>query len=210
MLGLEDKEDKMQIATKFTFCRVFCAPVFFVLYFLPSWLPQVSFLPPLSVYIMLPLLAFAEFTDYLDGKYARKLNQVSDFGKVFDPFADVFLNITLFFCLVVSGYMPTFILLLIIYREISMTFIRMVAIQEGVAIGARKGGKAKTVLYIIACFFTLAIESTIRLGLCDGGDSLVQTGKMVSMVLFFLCLASSYISFADYLICFRKVFTKGK
>ena len=209
MLGWSQGGYTMQTATKFTFCRIFCAPIFFVLYFLPQWLNQFPVLYPLSVFIMIPLLIFAEYTDYLDGKYARMHNQVSDFGKVFDPFADVFLNITVFFCLVISGYMPPIILLLIIYREFGMTFIRLVAIQAGVAIGARKGGKTKTVLYIIACFAALVLESAIRIGLFQTDDFPIQAGKIVCLCLFILCLALSYISFADYLICFKNVFNRG-
>jgi CDP-diacylglycerol--glycerol-3-phosphate 3-phosphatidyltransferase len=113
-----------------------------------------------------------------------------------------------FFCLVLSGYMPGFILLLIIYREISMTFIRLVAIQEGIAIGARKGGKTKTVLYIISAFFALAIESALRLSLFAPESPAVKTGKIACIALFVLCLAASYISFADYLIHFRSVLVK--
>ena len=198
----------MQTATKLTFCRIICAPFFFLLYFLPQWLKSFYSLPAISVYLMIPLLVFAEFTDYLDGKYARMHNQVSDFGKVFDPFADVFLNITVFFCLVLSGYMPAIILLLIIYREFSMTFIRLVAIQEGVAIGARKGGKTKTVLYIISSFFALGIESALRIGLFTPEDLTIKTGKIICMGLFILCLAVSYISFADYLIAFGNLLVK--
>ena len=199
----------MQTATKLTFCRIFCAPFFFILYFLPDWFGQFPLLNPLSVYLMVPLLAFAEFTDYLDGKYARLHKQVSDFGKVFDPFADVFLNVTVFFCLVLSGYMPSLVLLLIIYREISMTFLRLVVIQKGVAIGARKGGKAKTLLYVIACFFTLAVESALRLGLVGADDFLIRSARIVSLGLFIVCLALSYISFVDYLICFKSVIYGG-
>ncbi|GMO47233.1 MAG: CDP-diacylglycerol--glycerol-3-phosphate 3-phosphatidyltransferase [Treponemataceae bacterium] len=195
----------MLTATKLTFCRIFCAPVVFVLYFLPLWLPDIAVLPALSVYTMIPVLIFAQITDYLDGKYARQYNQVSAFGKVFDPFADVFLNITVFFCLVLSGYMPGIILLLIIYREISMTFVRLVSIQNGVPIGARKGGKAKTVLYIVSCFSALAIESCLRLGFLNADDSAVTIGRIAVIALFILCLAASYISFADYLICFKNV-----
>ena len=206
MLGLNKTRGcSMQIANKFTFCRIFSAPVFFTLFFLPVWLGRFPFLFPLSVYVMIPLLIFAQFTDYLDGKYARSRNEVSDFGKVFDPFADVFLNTTVFFCLVLTDYMPAFILLLIIYREISMTFIRLVAIQEGVAIAARKGGKTKTVLYIISCFFALVLESALRLGRLNAEDFTMKAGKIICLVLFVVCLALSYISFADYLICFRNV-----
>jgi CDP-diacylglycerol--glycerol-3-phosphate 3-phosphatidyltransferase len=175
---------------------------------MPVWLEQFSFLSSLSVYIMIPLLIFAEITDYLDGQYARAHNTVSGFGKVFDPFADVFLNVTVFFCLVLTDYMPAIILLLIIYREISMTFIRLVAIQEGVAIGARKGGKTKTVLYILSGFFALAIESALRLNLLVPEAPLVRICKLIALVLFILCLAASYISFADYLIHFRGLLVK--
>jgi CDP-diacylglycerol--glycerol-3-phosphate 3-phosphatidyltransferase len=198
----------MQTATRMTFYRIFSAPVFFIIYFMPVWLKDYSFLFPLSVYIMLPLLAFAEFTDYLDGKFARLHNQVSNFGKVFDPFADVFLNITVFFFFLLSAYMPGTILLLILYREISMFFIRLVAIQEGVAIGARKGGKIKTVLYVSSYNLAIIIESALRLGLLNTGDALVQTGKTICFVLFIICLGVSYLSFADYLYCFRKILMK--
>jgi CDP-diacylglycerol--glycerol-3-phosphate 3-phosphatidyltransferase len=159
---------------------------------------------------MVPFLVFAQLTEYFDGKYARIYNQVSDFGKVFDPFADVFLNITLFVCLVASGYMPAVIFLLILYRELSMTFIRMVAIQEGVAIGARKGGKVKTVMYIISCSFALAVECSMRVGLFREESFVVHVGKIASIVLFILCLISSYISFVDYLLCFKNVLFNKK
>jgi len=187
-----------------------CAPIFFILYFLPVWLPQFPIILPISVFVMIPLLAFAYITDYLDGKYARRYNQVSDFGKVFDPFADVCLNITVFLCLVLSAYMPGVIFLCIIYRELGMTFIRMVAMQKGVTIAARSGGKVKTVIYIVSSSFALLIESSLRLGLFNAGDFPIPTGKLISLLLFILCLVLSYISFADYLISFRKVLLKGK
>jgi len=200
----------METATKITLSRMIFAPVFFILYFLPAWLRQFPIILPISVFVMLPLLVFAYFTDYLDGKYARRHNQVSDFGKVFDPFADVCLNITVFLCLVLSGYMPGVIFLCIIYREISMTFIRMVAMQKGVTIAARRGGKVKTVIYIVSSSFALVMESSLRLGLSSAGDYPVPAAKLVSLALFILCLILSYISFVDYLISFRKVLLKVK
>jgi len=89
-----------------------------------------------------------------------------------------------------------------------MTFIRLVAIQEGVAIGARKGGKTKTVLYIISSFFALGIESALRIGLLTPEDSTVKIVKFICIGLFILCLAVSYLSFADYLIAFGNLLLK--
>jgi len=195
----------MKIANILTFSRIFCAPVFFALYSLPLLFPQFTVFTRLSVYLMIPLLLFAEFTDYLDGKLARDNNEVSNFGKIFDPFADVFLNLTVFFCLAFSGYMPPVVFLLILYREISIIFIRLVAMQKGVAIGARKGGKIKTVLYIASGFFALFVESVIRLKLFNNDFFIFKNSKAICLALFIICLLVSYVSFADYLVNFKNV-----
>lgn len=187
----------MKIADKFTLSRIVLSPVFYLLYFLPVW---TKFSPTISVWILLPLLAFMEFTDFLDGFYARKTNAVSDFGKLFDPFADVLVHLTTFCCLVISGYMPGIIFILILYREFCMNFIRMMAIQKGVAIGARKGGKFKTVLYVITTFYCLIIESCARLEI--NVNMLMESLNIGRIILIALCLIAAYASFTDYLVHF--------
>jgi CDP-diacylglycerol--glycerol-3-phosphate 3-phosphatidyltransferase len=187
----------MKLADKFTWMRGFLAPVFFLIYFIPIWTGRFG---EISVFVMIPLLAVAELTDYFDGYFARKRNEVSDFGKLFDPFCDVILNVTVFFCLALSGYMPSFALLLIVYREFVINFVRLMAAQQGVAIGARKGGKTKTVTYIITCFYTLLLESCARFGF----DPPLFT-KNIVIVLSVICVILAYISLADYLFSFRKV-----
>lgn len=190
----------MKTADKFTCVRLFFAPLFFLLYMIPVW---TGHLGTVSVFILIPLLAFAEFTDYLDGHFARKNNEVSDFGKLFDPFADVVLHLTAFFCYVSTGYMPVVVLVFIFYREFGMHFIRMVALKKGVTIAARKGGKLKTVLYIVSGCFSLAVESLIRLGLNISSYLLIL--KNIGICLYVFCLVASYVSFIDYLIHFREV-----
>jgi CDP-diacylglycerol--glycerol-3-phosphate 3-phosphatidyltransferase len=192
----------MKLADKFTWLRGFLAPVFFVVYFIPVWTGQFG---KASVFIMIPLLAVAELTDYFDGYFARKLNQVNDFGKLFDPFCDVLLNITVFFCLALTGYIPAIALLLIIYREFVINFVRLMAAQKRVAIGARKGGKAKTVTYVITCFYALFLESCKRLDF-----SLPAFTPVVATVLSVLCVILAYASLTDYLVSFREVVFEKK
>ena len=157
----------------------------------------------------MPLLAVFELTDYWDGHYARKNNEVSDFGKIFDPFADVILNLTVFACAVSSGYMPMVIFILILYREFSQTFLRMAALKKGVAIAARKGGKLKTVFYIISGFFFLALESYRRFAfqsVSQASDEKIQSTLLViTHVLFVISLILSWGSFIDYLKSFYKI-----
>ena len=187
----------MKIADKFTLSRIILSPFFFALYFLPIW---TNFPAVVSAWILIPLWSFMEFSDFLDGFFARKMNAVSDFGKLFDPFADVLVHLTTFCCFVISGYMPGLIFMLILYREFGMNFVRLMAVKKGVAIGARKGGKFKTVLYVVATFYCLTVESCARLGI---DVSAAATGLDVCrMALFGLCLCAAYASFFDYLVHF--------
>ncbi|MCR5063162.1 MAG: CDP-diacylglycerol--glycerol-3-phosphate 3-phosphatidyltransferase [Treponema sp.] len=194
----------MHLSNKFTLTRIVFAPIFFLLYFLPIWTGKFAFA---SVCIIIPCLIFAEFTDYLDGHYARKHNEVSDFGKLFDPFADVILHLTTFVCFVKSynpeiSYTPLAILLFIMLREFSQNFLRMVAAKQGVAIAARKGGKFKTVMYIVSEFYALLLETLVR---TNNVPDFFPTLKIISLVLFIICVICSYASFIDYLIHFGKM-----
>lgn len=193
----------MKLSDFYTTVRIVLAPLFFILFFLPRW---IGFGDAVSVFILIPLFVFMEFTDFLDGYYARKHKVVSDFGKLFDPFADVLANLTVMFAFVVSGYLPAFLFLVIIYREMGMQFVRMLASREGVAIGARKGGKAKTVLYIVAAGFSLAIECLIRLGFDI--SSIGAQLKIANLALYGLAVFASIASFTDYLVHFSAILRK--
>ena len=194
----------MTKADKFTTVRIAFAPIFLIIYTIPEWIPSTRFI---TGCILLPLLCFAEFTDFLDGFFARKTNSVSDFGKIYDPFADVVLHLSSFFCYVHTGYMSFIILILLFYRETGMLFLRMVAAKKGVAVGARKGGKLKTVLYIATSFLCLAIETMDRL--CIATESIAPACSVIIMVMSIICVLLSYISFVDYLITLKPlVFSK--
>jgi CDP-diacylglycerol--glycerol-3-phosphate 3-phosphatidyltransferase len=194
----------MKLSNFFTAIRIFLAPVFFLLYFLPEW---TGFGSRVSVFVLIPLFIFMEFTDFLDGHFARKQNTVSDFGKLFDPFADVLANLTVLFSFVISGYLPAILFLVILYREMSILFVRMLAIRKGVAIAARKGGKTKTVLYIVAAGASLAIESAIRLGLPV--QEYLPLARGVNLGLYILAVVMSVVSFIDYLVHFSSVLKKS-
>ena len=194
----------MKLSNKFTFTRIIFAPIFFILYFFPVWTGCGE---KVSLLIAIPCLIFAEFTDYLDGHYARKHNEVSDFGKLFDPFADVVLHLTSFVCLMHSlkdglSYMPVYFFVLIMLREFSQNFLRMVTAKQGTAIAARKGGKFKTVMYIVAEFYGIFLELLVRM---DAVPECFGILKGAAFGLFAICVILSYASFVDYLIHFGKI-----
>ncbi|GMO18814.1 MAG: CDP-diacylglycerol--glycerol-3-phosphate 3-phosphatidyltransferase [Spirochaetaceae bacterium] len=184
----------MRLADKFTLVRIIYAPVFIICYLIAQSNEGAS------LYIIAAITAvliFAEITDYLDGKTARKLNQVSETGKILDPFADSLLHISIFFGFCYSGDMPPLLFLFVFYREFSMLFLRLYATKKGINIAARLGGKAKTVFYIFTCFWTLAGKLYVRLPL----PPLPFAAQMhlIGVCLFSVCVLGAYLSFGEYI-----------
>ena len=197
----------MQIANFFTMNRIILAPVFFIAYFISDFFAGADFI---SVCILIPIFIYMEFTDFLDGFFARKRKIVSDFGKLFDPFADVLTNMTVFFTFAVSGYMPAFFFLIVLFREMSMQFVRTLSIRNGVVIAARMAGKVKTVSYIAAGGFSLFIECMLRLSgaFKFGSESfanLIEILRNVNLCLYAVAVILSVFSFAEYIKSFASV-----
>jgi len=184
----------MSLANKLTFFRIVLAPVFFSVYLFAGtarW----------TVPVLWIIFIVSEITDYFDGLAARKLKEVSDFGKFFDPFADTLMQITCFLCFVIDGIFPAILFLLVIYREFSILFLRNLMLKKGTAMGARMGGKIKTVAYIIASGAALLAVSFERLSV---HETLLPYFKTGALVIFIISVIIAVVSFFDYLLVYRK------
>ncbi len=93
--------------------------------------------------------AVASVTDLLDGELARRRSLITDFGKIADPIADKALTGSALITLSYLGEIPWWITAVIVVREVAITGLRFWVIRRGV-IAASRGGKAKTMLQIIA------------------------------------------------------------
>jgi CDP-diacylglycerol--glycerol-3-phosphate 3-phosphatidyltransferase len=96
-------------------------------------------------------------TDILDGRIARKRNQISNFGIILDPIADKAFIATALIGLSVLGKISWWITAIILIREVGVTVLRFVVIKREV-ISANRGGKIKSLLqnfsvgfYILPC-----------------------------------------------------------
>ena len=203
----------MNLPNGLTASRIFLSPVFFLVYFLPLW--SGVFLEG-SIALIWLLFLYVEFSDMADGEVARRRNQVTDLGKVLDPFADVIARLTYFVCLTASNLMPIWAFIIIMYREFGIVFVRLLMYRRGVALAARRGGKVKTLTYSFAAGAGLLLSSLNRLDLFeplgrigrftplpieDGG--IVAVISVVALVLYIAAAALSLLSFGDYLRVFR-------
>ena len=103
----------------------------------------------------LATFCIASLTDLLDGRLARSRGLVTDFGKIADPVADKALTGAALICLSGLGELPWWVTGVIMFREIGVTVLRLAVIRRSV-IAASRGGKAKTLLQIIAiCLYVL-------------------------------------------------------
>ena len=183
----------MNLPNKLTVTRLVLAPFFFIAYFLIDFFPSMNTV--LYAVILVVFYAVMELSDLLDGKIARGRNLVTDLGKVLDPFADVICHLTFFTCLLVSGIMPVWAFILILWREFSQSFTRMLMMGKGKAMAANIFGKAKTCLYALTCICGFAFRVLSVLSV-DG--SFLSVYSIVLTVLFALAAFSSVMSYLIY------------
>jgi CDP-diacylglycerol--glycerol-3-phosphate 3-phosphatidyltransferase len=95
------------------------------------------------------LLAFVVFalaaaTDFVDGKIARARGQVSPLGIFMDLTADKVLVAGVLVAMVEVGLLPTWLVALLLIRELVVQGVRQLAASNDVVIAARGWGKWKT------------------------------------------------------------------
>jgi len=132
----------MNLPNKLTVMRVVLIP-FFLLFVLLYEIPY-HMLWAMIVYCI------ASATDFLDGKLARKNNQVTTFGKFLDPLADKLLVMTALICFTFERLIDPVAVIIILSREFMVTGLRLVVAGEGVVVAAGIWGKLKTFFTMIA------------------------------------------------------------
>jgi CDP-diacylglycerol--glycerol-3-phosphate 3-phosphatidyltransferase len=130
------------------------------------------------------IFGMAVLTDYLDGYFARRRNQVTRLGILLDPIADKLLTAAAFLSLVEMNALPAWMVMIILGREFAVTGLRNIAALRGVLIAASPLGKVKMACQVAAIFLLLlgrryAVLQPVALGvlwvavvlaLVSGGD----------------------------------------
>ncbi len=96
----------------------------------------------------------AALLDALDGYVARKFNQITEWGKLWDPLADKLLVIAALTVLAAQGRAPLLAVLLIVFREVLITTLRLNRLGK-MDIAAVKEGKLKAVLQMLSIFWLI-------------------------------------------------------
>ena len=145
---------KMNVPNTLSLIRVLLVPFFMAAALFMQEIPLWGKIVPALIF------GLASFTDFLDGKIARKYGLVTDFGKFIDPLADKFMVFgALITILVIDPVIaPVFVWVaaVVMLRELAITSLRLVvAGKEGLVIAASFFGKLKTVSQIAAILLIL-------------------------------------------------------
>ncbi len=168
-----------------TLFRIAAVPLIVILLLFPG---------RLFTFLAAVLFSVAAVTDFLDGFFARRKGLESNFGKVMDPLADKLLVSATFIMLASLGWIPGWIVCIIIGRELAVTGLRNIAAQQGQDISSSRLGKYKTG-FQIAAIIPLLIHY----------QHLTSDFHAIGSIFLWAALAMTLLSGADYFIKFRSL-----
>lgn len=143
--------------------RIAIGPLFLLVYLHPLWFGLTLVAQP---YALLVLMGIVELSDLLDGYLARRLNQVSNLGKLLDPMADSISRLSVFFSFTQGVVaLPLLLVFAFFYRDALVSTLRTVCALRGFALAARKSGKLKAVIQGVVAFAILVLMIPQSLGM---------------------------------------------
>lgn len=197
-LKTAEKSKNLNLPNILTFSRVAMIPLFVLFFYLDF---TGHYLVALVVF------AIAGFTDFLDGKIARKYNLITNLGKFLDPIADkalvlsafvVFLTVPQIFytnfgswALIVAGCGVC----VVVIREITVGGFRMVAASTGAVIAADIFGKYKTFTQDIAIVVLLLGE-----GIYPFSSAAGEIINYIGLAFFAISIVLTIISGINYIV----------
>lgn len=185
--------DNLNLPNKLTVVRIFMIPIFVVIALAPlNWgvLQLWGSTIEITQLIAAIIFAVASITDWLDGKIARSRGLVTNFGKFADPLADKMLVMTALIVLVGQGLASSWIVAIIVCRELAVTGLRLLLVEQGgTVLAAAWPGKIKTMTQMIAIILLL-IDNLPFEGL----------GIPVADIMLYICLFFTIYSGIDYFV----------
>ena len=174
----------MNLPNKLTLSRIILVP-FFVVALLIDF--------PFHTAVALAIFVVATLTDMFDGKIARSRGLVTDFGKFADPLADKILVLSALLCFVQTGWCDCVAVIIVLFREFSVTSICLVAASKGKVVAANIYGKIKTVTQLVAIIAVLLMQFLLEIFTMTSAFG-VETLSLLQCVFTVVSLALFWIS----------------
>ncbi|MBJ7627638.1 CDP-diacylglycerol--glycerol-3-phosphate 3-phosphatidyltransferase [Weissella confusa] len=192
----------MNLPNKLTVFRMILIPVFMLVLALPlDWgtLQVAGVVLPVTHLVAAIIFIVASLTDLADGKIARKYKLVTNFGKFADPLADKLLVMTALIFFVQFGWVPAWMVAIIVIRELAITGLRTLIVENnGKVLAAAMPGKIKTASQMVAISFFLLHDIVFAM-----------FNIPFAMIMIWIALLATIYSGIDYFYKNRDVFSDG-
>ena len=169
-------------ANGITASRLFAAPICI------WWLTAES---NFLIWCSLVLMLAAEATDFVDGYVARSTARVTNFGKILDPMADTIYHSSVFVAFVINGWMPVWMFAIIVWRDLTVSYLREIAETQSETLGARMSGKIKAAVQGMAQIILVLMVAM------NGIDSFAPYSITAQSILY-IVVAVTIFSLCDY------------
>ena len=180
----------MNIPNKLTVARIIMVP-----FYLAAML--INF--PFHFLVADAIFGLASITDMLDGKIARKTNQITVFGKLCDPLADKMLTTAAFLAFMQLKICNIWVVMIILTREFLVTSFRLVATAQGVVIPAGILGKIKTASQMIFSVLIM-LGCEYHKEVIDGVETFNSNFALCSNILLGITAVMTVVSGIKYII----------
>jgi CDP-diacylglycerol---glycerol-3-phosphate 3-phosphatidyltransferase len=146
---------------------------------------------PGALWVAFALVLLGEASDLVDGYVARASARVSNFGKILDPMADCLYRGSVFIGFVMNGWMPVWMLAIILWRDLAVSYLREIAELRSETLAARVSGKWKAIVQGIAQVTIVGCAAWF------GKENFEVYGDVVSALLILATAVTAY-SLYDY------------
>jgi len=173
----------MTLPNQLTILRIILTPIFLYLFLSKE---------PLLIQISLGVFFIAALTDWYDGWLARKFNYITDWGKFWDPLADKILTSTAFLGFVFVGLLELWMVILIIFRDLIVTLLRIYAESRGYNFVTSYYAKWKTVFQMVFLYYLLLLYGGLNtIEVYTGNENLfnqLSNNDLIYLIMFVITL----------------------
>ena len=162
-----------------TIIRIILIPVFVVLFFKGEKIAALC------------VFCAASLTDMLDGYLARKLNQITDFGKLFDPLADKLMVLTAMVCQTFWGPLPLVAVIIVALKELVMVLGGIFMLSKNVVGYSNYFGKAAQVGFIASLILSFFHDNFLE-------GNVVLRGMTPDIILLWITVALAVVAMVIY------------
>ena len=184
----------MTIPNILSILRIILSPVFLIFYLKDD---------PFSKRVALAIFFFAVLTDWYDGWHARKYKSVTNFGIFIDPLADKVLTSFAFYLFYILGFMPAWMLVIIVLRDIFVTVIRSYDEYKGLIMKTSIIAKTKTFIQMTYLFLILSLLILITYPIGEANIAVINEFIFKSQINYYILLLVTLLTLytgIDYLL----------